>query len=72
MKNFILLLVLLFIGVGCKTVEVEYKLIPADRYQYPMTNEVGVVGWFVPDSVHADLMEAVVKVEYYKNLLKDQ
>lgn len=57
--------------LGCKTTKIEYKVVPADRYQYPMTNEYGVSGWFVPDVVHADLMEAITKVNYYEKLIDE-
>lgn len=42
-------------------------VISADRYQYPMTNDAGVVGWFVPIAVHAEMMEAVALVDYYRS-----
>jgi hypothetical protein len=42
-------------------------VIPSDRYQYPMTNSLGVAGWFVPLAVHADMMESVALVEYYRS-----
>jgi hypothetical protein len=34
-------------------------VVDSSRYQYMMTNDVGVVGWFVPVAVHAEMMEAV-------------
>ena len=45
-------------------------VISADRWQYPLTNSAGVVGWFVPSAVHADMMEAVELVEYYRAQLR--
>lgn len=42
-------------------------VIPADRYQYPMTNEQGVVGWFVPQAVHAEMVEAILLLRHYTN-----
>jgi hypothetical protein len=41
-------------------------VVSADRWQYPMTNSVGVSGWFVPAAVHADFMESIELIEYYK------
>ena len=32
-----------------------------------MTNSLGVAGWFVPLAVHADMMESVALVEYYRS-----
>lgn len=42
-------------------------IIPADRYQYPMTNDAGVAGWFVPLAVHTEMLEAVALVDYYRS-----
>jgi len=42
-------------------------VIPSDRYQYPMTNHLGVAGWFVPLAVHADYCEALALVEYFRS-----
>lgn len=42
-------------------------VINADRYQYFTTNASGVAGWFVPLAVHAEMMEAVALVEYYRS-----
>ena len=42
-------------------------VVPADRWQYPMTNEAGVAGWFVPLAVHIEMMEAVQLVGYYRS-----
>lgn len=42
-------------------------VVSADRYQYPMTNAAGVAGWFVPLAAHAEMMEAVALVEYYRS-----
>lgn len=54
--------------LGCSTTrQKNVMIIPADRYQYSMTNEIGVVGWFVPNAVMIDYQEALVKLEYYKN-----
>jgi hypothetical protein len=44
-------------------------VIPADRYQYPMTNSAGIPGWFVPLAVHAEYCEAIALVAYYRTLL---
>jgi hypothetical protein len=44
-------------------------VIPADRYQYPMTNSAGIPGWFVPLAVHAEYCEALALVAYYRTLL---
>jgi hypothetical protein len=44
-------------------------VIPSDRYQYPMTNSLGVAGWFVPLAVHAEYCEALALVAYYRSLL---
>lgn len=41
-------------------------VVSADRWQYPMTNGAGVAGWFVPAAVHAEMMEAVALVEWYR------
>jgi hypothetical protein len=38
-------------------------VVSADRWMYPMTNEAGVAGWFVPSAVHAEMMEALIIVE---------
>jgi hypothetical protein len=43
-------------------------VIPADRYQYPMTNSAGIPGWFVPLAVHAEYCEAMALVAYYRTL----
>lgn len=43
-------------------------VITADRWQYPMTNSVGIRGWFVPAAVHAEYAEAVALVDYYRSL----
>ncbi len=42
-------------------------VVSADRWQYPMTNAAGVAGWFVPLSVHAEMMEAVALAEWYRS-----
>jgi len=42
-------------------------VVSADRWQYPMTNAAGVVGWFVPAAVHADMMEAIELHDYYRS-----
>lgn len=42
-------------------------VIGADRYQYFYTNAAGVAGWFVPLAVHAEMMEAVALVDYYRS-----
>jgi hypothetical protein len=47
-------------------------VISADRWQYPTTNSAGVSGWFVPSAVHADMMEAIELIEYYKTKEKTQ
>lgn len=71
-------LLLLLAGCGCsllkpKTTETpkdpppKVVVVPADRLQYPMTNEQGVAGWFVPAAVHAEFLEAVVLVDYYRS-----
>lgn len=43
-------------------------VVSADRYQYPMTNSAGISGWFVPAAVHAEMMEAITLVDYYRSL----
>lgn len=45
-------------------------VVSADRYQYIMTNDAGVVGWFVPLAVHIEFMEAVELVGYYRSQKK--
>jgi len=54
---------------GCRSPKVIEKpiYISSDRHQYVMTNEVGVVGWFVPVAVHAEMMEALILMEQTKN-----
>lgn len=69
---------LLFTGCGCSLLRPTpppapadlppaVVVISADRYQYPTTNAVGVAGWFVPLAVHAEMMEAVALVDYYRS-----
>lgn len=41
-------------------------VVSADRYVYPLTNAVGIVGWFVPAAVMADYQEALVLCNYYR------
>lgn len=55
--------------VSCSSTKIVQNpvYIPQDRYQYPMTNELGVVGWFVPNAVHSEMMEAMV---YMNSLLE--
>lgn len=65
MNKFILVtsILLMTICTGCikKVVKIEKPVyIPSDRKQYVMTNEYGVVGWFVPTSVHAEMLEALI------------
>lgn len=48
----------------------DVVVVDSSRWQYPMTNDLGVSGWFVPVSVHADFMEAIELVEYYKGKLE--
>lgn len=42
-------------------------VVAGDRWQYPVTNDAGVAGWFVPSAVHAEMMEAVTLLEYYRS-----
>ena len=41
-------------------------VVDGSRWQHPATNAAGVSGWFVPAAVHAEMMEALELVEYYK------
>jgi hypothetical protein len=41
-------------------------VVGADRWQYPMTNSLGIVGWFVPAAVHVEMLEAIELLEYYR------
>lgn len=45
-------------------------VVAADRWQYPLTNEVGVVGWFVPSAVHVEYVEAVELLDFYRAQLR--
>jgi hypothetical protein len=74
----VMALLLLLSGCGCSLLDPvrpppppadlppAVVVIPSDRYQYPMTNSLGVSGWFVPLAVHAEMMEAVALVDYYR------
>ena len=65
-----LLLSALIVTSGCaifRTPKEKIIVISADRYQYPMTNETGIAGWFVPNAVLADYQEALVELKYYKD-----
>jgi len=42
-------------------------VIDGSRWQHPATNAAGVSGWFVPAAVHAEMMEALELLEYYRN-----
>ena len=42
-------------------------VITQDRYMYPMTNDQGVAGWFVPNAVHAEMLEAILLLRHYTN-----
>ena len=44
----------------------DVVVVSASRWQHPITNAVGVVGWFVPAAVHIEYVEAVELLEYYK------
>jgi len=78
----VMALLLLLSGCGCSLLDPvsppppppdlppAVVVIPSDRYQYPMTNSLGVSGWFVPLAVHAHMMEAVALVEYYRSQTK--
>lgn len=77
----LVLLALLVSGCGCATIKrlvapteapapapvPAVVVISADRYQYPMTNHLGVVGWFVPQAVHAEYCEALALLNYYRD-----
>jgi len=72
MNKFIIIMPILFITIftGCikKVIEIEKPIyIPSDRKQYVMTNEYGVVGWFVPTSVHAEMLEALIYMNEHIN-----
>jgi hypothetical protein len=65
---------LLLSGCGCQSIrgwlapedhaaEPRTVVVSADRWMYPMTNDHGTAGWFVPAAVHAEMMEALVLVE---------
>ena len=70
--------IILTTGCGCSLIRADpppapadlppaVVVVSADRYQYPMTNTAGVAGWFVPTAVHAEMMEAVALVDYYRS-----
>jgi hypothetical protein len=40
--------------------------VDGSRWQHPATNAAGVAGWFVPAAVHAEMMEALELLEYYR------
>lgn len=73
MKRLVLCAVVLsalLMGTGCaifREPKEKIIVISADRYQYPMTNETGIAGWFVPNAVLADYQEALVELKYYKD-----
>jgi hypothetical protein len=76
---FVTLALITLTGCGCSLLRNNNKttdsddyppavvVVSADRYQYPMTNEAGVVGWFVPVAVHIEFMEAIALVDYYRS-----
>ena len=76
---FVTLALITLTGCGCSLLRNNNKttdsddyppavvVVSADRYQYIMTNEAGVVGWFVPLAVHIEFMEAVELVGYYRS-----
>lgn len=45
-------------------------VIPADRYVHPITNDVGIVGWFVPKAVYSEMVEGMVILDYYRQNTK--
>jgi hypothetical protein len=78
----VMAILLLLSGCGCSALRAIMQpdpdatlpdLVPAvvvissDRYQYPMVSTNGIPGWFVPLAVHADMMESVALVEYYRS-----
>ena len=73
MKKLILSAIILSIVFTCSGCAIfrqpkeKIIVISADRYQYPMTNEIGISGWFVPNAVLADYQEALVELKYYKD-----
>jgi len=69
MKKLLFVVLASMLMSGCRGPKVIEKpvYISADRHQYMMTNEVGVVGWFVPVAVHAEMMEALILMEQTRN-----
>lgn len=57
-------------GVGCVTTKEVAVYVPSDREVSPMTNEVGVAGWFVPDTVFEELLIYRLRVQELENQQK--
>lgn len=60
---FVATVIVLEACVGCVATREVAVYVPSDREVSPMTNEVGVAGWFVPDTVFEELLIYRLRVQ---------